>query len=402
MALASATEAVGGRPSDRKSRESLRFTQFSAWSVDRLRYRSLTGGRPRSTAMIGPIVPSWQEGPTKMLAPALKAAKDQPRPAGIARELGPLFARRASETTDEDRFVADNFALLKSGGLVEAGVPAELGGGGADVDELAAMLRTLAYHCGSTALAFSMHTHQVAVPAWRWRHQKAAPVEPLLKRVAAERILLLSSGGSDWIGGSGKAEKVEGGYRINARKVFASGAPTANLFMTSAVLESEGEPPMVLHFGVPMNSPHVKVLDTWRTLGMRGTGSHDVLIEGHIVPDAAVSVQRKAGEWHPVFQIIATIAFPLIYAVYLGVAESARDIALDLAKKKSPGRHAVTLAGRMETELAGARVAHELMLAAVRLNAPSAGTVNQVMIGKQLVAQHAIAAVEYAMELAGG
>ena len=36
---------------------------------------------------------------------------------------------------------------------------------------------------------------------------------------------------------------------------------------------------------------------------------------------------RKAGEWHPVFQIIATIAFPLIYAAYLGVAESARDIA---------------------------------------------------------------------------
>ena len=43
--------------------------------------------------------------------------------------------------------------LLKTSGLVEAGVPRELGGGGADVDELAAMLRTLAYHCGSTALA---------------------------------------------------------------------------------------------------------------------------------------------------------------------------------------------------------------------------------------------------------
>ena len=76
------------------------------------------------------------------------------------------------------------------------------------------MLRILAHSCGSTALAFSMHTHQVAIPAWRWRHQKVAAVEPLLKRVAAERIILLSSGGSDWIGGSGKAEKVEGGYRI--------------------------------------------------------------------------------------------------------------------------------------------------------------------------------------------
>ena len=66
------------------------------------------------------------------------------------------------------------------------------------------MLRILAHGCGSTALAFSMHTHQVAVPAWRWKHQKVAAVEPLLRRVAAERLILLSSGGSDWIGGSGK------------------------------------------------------------------------------------------------------------------------------------------------------------------------------------------------------
>jgi indole-3-acetate monooxygenase len=330
-------------------------------------------------------------------------AKQQPRTAvDIARELGPTFASRAKEAADEDRFVAENFAELKASGLIEAGVPRAFGGGDADVDELAAMLRTLAHHCGSTALAFSMHTHQVAVPAWRWKHQKAAAVEPLLKRIAAERIQILSSGGSDWIGGSGKAEKVEGGYRISARKIFASGAPTADLFMTSAVLESAGEGPMVLHFGVPMNSPHVKVLDTWRTLGMRGTGSHDVLIEGHVVPEAAVAVKRKAGEWHPIFQIIATIAFPLIYAVYVGVAESARDLALELAKRKTPSRHTIDLAGRMETELTAARLALESMLAAVRLNAPSAATVNQVMIGKALAARHAIAAVEYAMEVAGG
>jgi alkylation response protein AidB-like acyl-CoA dehydrogenase len=165
-----------------------------------------------------------------------------------ARELGEVFAKRAEETADEDRFVADNFALLKESGLVEAGVPAELGGGGATIDQLAAMLRILGYHCGSTGLAFAMHTHQVAIPAWRWTHQKAAAVEPLLKRVAAERILLMTSGGSDWIAGSGKAEKVEGGYRITARKMFASGAPTGDILMTSAVLEDEGEPPTVLHF----------------------------------------------------------------------------------------------------------------------------------------------------------
>jgi alkylation response protein AidB-like acyl-CoA dehydrogenase len=247
-----------------------------------------------------------------------------------------------------------------------------------------------------------MHTHQVAIPAWRWAHQKVTAVEPLLKRIASERIIVLSSGGSDWIDGSGKAEKVEGGYRITARKVFSSAAPVGDLMMTGAVYEADGEPPMVLHFGLPMKSPHVKVLDNWRTLGMRGTGSHDVSVEGHVVPEAAVAAKRKAGEWHPLFHIIATIAFPLVYSVYLGVAESARDIAIDLAKRKKPGPHAIALAGRMDTELAGARLAVESMLAAVRLNAPSAATVNQVMIGRQLATRHAIAAVEYAMELAGG
>jgi alkylation response protein AidB-like acyl-CoA dehydrogenase len=337
-------------------------------------------------------------------APARKT-EDMPAqsPADLARDLGPIFAARTA-AADEDQYVADNIKQLKASGLVEAGVPAELGGGGANIDELAAMLRALAYHCGSTALTFSMHTHQVAVPAWRWMHQAPAKaaVEPLLKRIAGEKLLLLSSGGSDWIGGSGKAEKVEGGYKITARKVFTSGAQTGDLLMTGAILEEPGQPPMVLHFGIPMKSPHVKVLDTWRAHGMRGTGSHDVMIDGHVVPDAGVALKRKAGEWHLLFQIISTIAFSLVYGVYLGVAESARDIAIDMATKKGPNKYTIDLAGRMETELRAAQLAHESMLAAVRRNQPSAEAVNDVMIGRTLVARHAIQAVEYAMELAGG
>lgn len=317
--------------------------------------------------------------------------------AQTAERLGKRFAVVADE--DEDRFVADNFKALKEAGLIEAGVPRELGGGGATIAELAEMLRMLAHHCGSTALAFSMHTHQVAIPAWRYTHQKVAAVEPLLRRVANERIILLSSGGSDWIAGSGKAEKVEGGYRITARKIFTSAAPVGDLLMTGAVDEGQDE---VLHFGIPMNLPHVKVLDTWRTLGMRGTGSHDVMIDGHVVPDAAIALKRKAGEWHPLFQIIATIAFPLIYSVYLGVAESARDIAVNLAKKRRPDGHVLTLVGQMDTVLRAAQLARRSMLEVVARNAPSAETINDVMIGRQLVGQNAVRAVELAMEAAGG
>ncbi|MEP9389719.1 acyl-CoA dehydrogenase family protein [Mesorhizobium sp. KR9-304] len=329
-----------------------------------------------------------------------KSAMEAETVVEIACRLAPAFAANAAKADEGDRFVADNYKALKSSGVVEAAVPVELGGRGAEIAELCDMIRVIARSCGSTGLAFSMHTHQVAIPAWRWRHQKIAAVEPLLKRVAAEKIILLSSGGSDWIGGSGKAEKVEGGYRITARKVFTSGAQAGDLLMTGAILD--GEPAKVLHFGVPMKAPEVTVVETWRTLGMRGTGSNDVVIDGLFIPDANVALARNAGEWHPLFQIISTVAFPLVYAAYLGVAESARDIAVDLAKKKPANAHVTNLAGRMDTSLRAAQIAHRHMVATVEQNAPSAQSVNEVMIGRALVADHAIKAVELALELAGG
>jgi acyl-CoA dehydrogenase len=229
---------------------------------------------------------------------------------------------------------------------------------------------------------------------------KVAAVEPLLKRIAKERLIILSSGGSDWIGGSGKAEKVEGGFRVTGRKAFTSGAEAGAILMTGAIHQADDGSRSVIHFGAPMTAPEVRIEDTWRTLGMRGTASNDVVIENLFVPDANVAFSRKAGEWHPVFQIIATIAFPLVYAVYLGIAESARDLAIGLAKTKP--RSDTSLAGQMETELRAAQLAHRWMLDAVARNAPSAESVNEVMIGRTLVARHAIKTVELAMELTGG
>jgi indole-3-acetate monooxygenase len=319
----------------------------------------------------------------------------------IADQIGETFAQRAEAIDADDQFVTENYPLLKSSGLIAAGVPEELGGGGASIRELSDMLRVMAHHCSSTALALAMHTHQVAIPAWRWRHQNVAAVEPLLKRVAAENIVLMTSGGSDWVAGSGRAEKVDGGYAITARKVFSSAAPVGDLLMTGAVLDGP-EGAKVLHFGVPMSSKQVRIDETWKAMGMRGTGSHDVVIEGHVVPDAGVALQRNAGEWHPLFQVIGTIAIPLIYAVYLGVAESARDIAVDLAKKRRANRMVAQQVGRMETQLLACRLAQAHMITVTERNAPSANTINEVMMGRALVAQHAIDTVTLAMEAAGG
>jgi len=316
-------------------------------------------------------------------------------------ELGPEFAARAARFDDQDLFVAENYVALKKHGVLTAGIPAELGGSGAEHRELSEMLRVLARYCSSTALALSMHTHQVATAVWRWRRDPA-PVEALLRCVTAKNLVLVSSGGSDWIAGSGKAERVTGGWRITARKIFASGVPIGDVLVTSAVWEDPEGGPTVLHFPLSLGANGVKVLDTWRVLGMRGTGSHDVAIDGAFVPDAAIMVHRPQGKWHLLFHVISLLAIPLIYSVYLGITEAARDIALERARSRRDGQDISYVVGEMENELAAARFAHRDLLDAAATEEPCEQATNRVMTGRAILARSAIRSVEKAMEVVGG
>src|SRR5262245_4217975 len=251
----------------------------------------------------------------------------------VAEELAPTFAARAAGHDADDTFVSENYADLRRRRVFSAAVPAELGGGGASHAEMCDLLRTLGRACSSTALALSMHTHQILVPAWRWRQERAA-VEPFLRRVAAEELVIATSGGSDWLTGSGRADKVEGGYRVSGRKIFASGSPAPDLFTTMAIYDDPADGPTVLHFAIPLDAPGVKLHDNWRTLGMRGTGSHDLTLDGIFVPDAAISVRRPSGRWSHIWHVVAATALPIIYSVYVGVAEAARDVALREAGRR--------------------------------------------------------------------
>ncbi|HYC02670.1 MAG TPA: acyl-CoA dehydrogenase family protein [Azospirillaceae bacterium] len=318
-----------------------------------------------------------------------------------AEALSARFKVRAASHDAEGSFVRANFEDLREAGLTVAAAPAEFGGGDLDVPAMGGLLTILGRGCGSTALAFSMHTHQVAVPAWRWRRDKA-PVEGLLRRIVGERLFLLSSGGSDWLAGSARAERVEGGYRVTGRKAFVSGAPIGDLLMTMAVLDDPATGPQVLHLPVSMKAEGVRVLDTWNTLGMRGTGSHDVELDGVFVPDAAIGARRTPGEWHPLMHTISLVAFPLIYSAYLGVAEGMRDTALDLAaRRRDPARQAPP-AGEMDTHLLGARLAVRHMLELAGTASPGAATTNALFQARTLAAREMLAVADRALELAGG
>lgn len=325
------------------------------------------------------------------------AASWPERAQGIADEI----ASYAAAHDAADSFVEDGFARLKSEGFFKALVPAELGGGGASTAEVCESIRILGRACGSTALAFSMHCHLVAVAAWRREHQNA-PTEGMLKRVAAEDLVLVSTGGNDWLDSGGSAEKVDGGFRVTARKPFASGSPMGDLLNTSARYDDPETGPTVLHFAVPLTAEGVRIEPTWRAMGMRGTGSNDIVLDGVFVPDAGIAGRRPAGEWHMLFHVIAKMAFAFIYSAYLGVAEGARDLAIGSAAKRAPDPSAAQLAGELENELLLASLANAHAIVIAEQWAPGPATTSAAMQCRQLTGHHAIAAVTKALELAGG
>ena len=240
------------------------------------------------------------------------------RAATVGRQIAPDASRHDVEGT----FVEEGLRCLREAGLLALAVPTELGGMGATIRQVTLVQRELAHHCGSTALATSMHQHVVAFTAWRFRRGMPG-AEGTLRRVADEGLLLVSTGGGDFTHPRGEATKVDGGYRVSGRKQFASQSSFGDVLSTMFVYEDPEQGRRVLNMAVPVRADGVTVLDNWDTLGMRGTASNDVVLEDVFVPEDKVLANRPYGVVDPPLQVVGSIAMPIISGVYLGVAEAA-------------------------------------------------------------------------------
>jgi len=190
---------------------------------------------------------------------------------------------------------------------------------------------------------------------------------------------------------------------VDAR-IFASGSPSGQLLVTTAVYDDPVAGATVLHLPVPLDGPGVHIHDNWRTMGMRATGSNDITIEGVFVPDHSVGVRRPKGKWHEFFDVHSAVVWPLVMSVYVGVAEAARPLALSQAAKRRDDPIVQGLVGEMDTHLAGAQVALREMVA---LGSdydyqPSLERSSKVFVYKTIVARSALCAVERALEVCGG
>jgi hypothetical protein len=205
------------------------------------------------------------------------------------------------------------------------------------------MLRDLARSDPSAAVTLSMHSHLVAFQVWRHHHGQDA--SPQFEKVVGGAYLV-STGASDWVSSGGSARKVDGGYRVSARKSPASGCEMGTVLVTSIRWEQAGAGAQVLHCAIPFSAEGVSVEQTWDTVGLRATGSHTVVLDDVFVPDTAVSLVRPADVWHPVWNAIVGAAMPLIMAAYAGIADAAVASALEAVSGRSED-HLFQIAGEM-------------------------------------------------------
>lgn len=320
-----------------------------------------------------------------------------------AAEIGPTIAEHAARHDAEGSFVTEAYDALRDAGLLKAAVPAELGGDGASVAELTALQRALGHHCGATALASSMHQHVVAFTAWRYRRGLPG-AEATLRRVAEEGILLVSTGGGDYTHPRGEAVKVDGGYRVSGHKRFASQSGHGTVMSTMFVLDDPEQGRRVLNVAVPIAAEGVRVADNWDTLGMRGTASHDIVVDDVFVPEERVLANRPYGVVDPPLQVISEVAFPIISGAYLGIAEAAYGAALAAAAPRAESPLVQRQLGLMKQRLQVASWALDGALASLGEDdvAPSHEAYLAVMMAKAEVAAAGVEVCDLAMDVAGG
>jgi alkylation response protein AidB-like acyl-CoA dehydrogenase len=255
----------------------------------------------------------------------------------LAERLAASAGARAAEHDRDGTFPFESIDELRASGYPALTVPEEYGGWGADPLELALAQERLARGDGSVGLGSWMHLGLIARQATT-RTWPAAVFERVCRAVVERGALINSAASEPALGSPSRggltsttAERTPDGWRINGRKSWASLAPALEWAIVMASVQDPGQPPRRANFLVPMSSPGLHVDETWDTVGMRGTGSHDVVLEDVVVPDDA----RLPGEEVP------GVGDPRIWtvvsgAVYTGIAVAARDFAVEFARGRRP------------------------------------------------------------------
>ena len=274
--------------------------------------------------------------------------------------LAEKFRERANNIEEEGRFPFENIKDLKDTGYTSLTLPKEYGGKEISLYELIRLQEKVAQGDGSTALSIGWHMGII-----KNLGEKRIWSEEIFRNVC-EQVLqgsLLNSAASEAQTGSptrgGKpqttARKEGDHWVLNGRKIFTTMSPVLDIFIVSASIEESNE---LGNFLVHRSKQGLSIEETWDSVAMSGTGSHDLVLENVTVKaedlvEKIVPGNKGANGW--------LLHIP---ACYLGIAGAAQSYAVKFAKDYSPNSIKGTISeipavrqkiGEMELELMKAR-----------------------------------------------
>lgn len=330
-----------------------------------------------------------------------------------AERLASVFAERAAEHDLEGSFPFENFEQMRREGYLKLTVPAEFGGEECSLYEMVLSQERIARGDGSTALAVGWHVglmlHLRTVRSW-----PAGLFQRLCQDVVQHGAMINSfasepATGSPSRGGKPQttAGKTDGGWIITGRKTFSTLSPILDQFIVTATIENTDS---VAEFLVKKDE-RVRIEETWNTLGMRATGSHDVILDRVFVPDNRLITDIEQTKKRTVANDGAGWLLH-IPACYLGIAFAARQFAIRFADSYRPNSlpgpiadlpHIQQQIGQMEEELIIARTF--LYSVADRWDRDPDGRPAlkaDLGIAKKLATNSALDIVDKAMRIVGG
>jgi len=260
------------------------------------------------------------------------------------REAAKDFPKRAIDYDRDASFPTENWEDLKAAGLLGICVPVEHGGLGSDFVGYALASEELGRHCATTGLTFNMHVAttlmvgQIADDLELTAEERAtqnARREALWQGIVQNHTIHsqpFSEGtaASATGGFATKAIKVDGGYRVTGRKIFASLSGAANVHNIVCISDVDDKLHML---GVPADADGLVVDGDWDPLGMRGTDSRNLLFTDVFVPEDNEWIppgmfEQAAWRW-PYFYMTLSFSYlvPAWGARHIGPAGQPREAA---------------------------------------------------------------------------
>ncbi|MBA2945762.1 acyl-CoA dehydrogenase family protein [Streptomyces himalayensis] len=329
----------------------------------------------------------------------------------VARGL----ADRAAEHDRDASFPTEGIALVHEAGLLTATVAPRYGGPGAGLFDTVRILRALGAGDPAVALVTAMtlfvHAGEARNPSWPAAGYAEFLTEAATRPALVNALRVEPELGSPVRGGlpATTARRDGDHWVLTGRKIYSTGAVGLSRMLVYA--RTDEDPVRVGSFLVRGDSPGLSIEPTWDHVGLRASRSDDVLLDGVRVPvDEVVGLTEARAAAPGARQDAAAGAWNALglTALYLGVADAARDWLIGFLHERVPTGLGAALAtlprfetavGEIESALTGAAVLVESLAARVDAGDPDAPA--QAGIAKVLGTRAAIGAVEQALQLTG-